>query len=293
MNTDISAIAARAKRVPASRGKTLPRRRGLRLWLALAVLAIMAGVWLVRSRWNADLLVLQHLHPTLPAGFWLAITLQGDGWVMFALVSALDGGRRTMVAVYLRCALLMALVTPLAKGLLAVPRPAASLPAGSLHIIGPQLLGSNSFPSGHALTAGGCAVILCMLLPRAGRPARTDWLLRGAIGLNMALVAYSRTAVGAHWPADVLLGFGLGILVALFALWTEHMAPWAERLQTRAGSAVIVLLQLAAAVAIFRLGADGRADPVVATALGVGALLLCWRSLRNLPGPALRQYHAG
>ena len=292
MNKDPARVAPDLARPPLT---DIPdcRWRQQIVWLTLSAFVLGIGSWLSQTHWNADLLLLQHAHATLPGWLWLTITIEGDGWVMFAVVSALDGGRRTMVAAYLRCALLLALLTPLAKALMAIPRPAAALPPGSLHIVGPQLLGSNSFPSGHALTAGACAVILCMLLPRGDRTPATDWLLRLAIGLDLALVAYSRTAVGAHWPADVLMGLGLGILVAIVALRAEDRSPWAARLQTRAGSAGIALLQLVAAVAIFRLGSDGRAEPAVALVLGVGTLLLFVRSLRQLPGQPLRHYHAG
>ncbi len=258
-------------------------------WLLLSALAVASGAWLMRSHWNTDLLVAQHRQPGLPGWLWLLVTVQGDGWVMFAFVSALDHGRRTLLAVYLRCALLLALLAPLAKSLLPVPRPAAMLPGGSLHVAGPLLVGANSFPSGHAMTAGACAAILCLLLPCGARAPVAVRMLRFAIGADMALVAYSRTAVGAHWPADALLGFGIGILVAVLAVQAEKREPWATRLQTRAGCAGIALLQLLAVAEIFRLGADGRAAPAVAVALGLAALLPASHTLRRLmnrPKPA-------
>ncbi len=63
----------------------------------------------------------------------------------------------------------------------------------------------NSFPSGHATTAGALAGALTLLCPRL----RVLWFSAAA------LVAASRVVVGAHYPGDVVAGFWLGIVAAL------------------------------------------------------------------------------
>jgi undecaprenyl-diphosphatase len=63
----------------------------------------------------------------------------------------------------------------------------------------------NSFPSGHAATAGAVACALTLLFPRWA----ALWLGAGA------LVAASRVVVGAHYPGDVVAGFWFGAVVAL------------------------------------------------------------------------------
>lgn len=62
-----------------------------------------------------------------------------------------------------------------------------------------------SFPSGHATTAGALLAACWILFPKWG------WLAM-PIGLY---VAVSRTAIGVHYPSDVLAGLMLGIFFTL------------------------------------------------------------------------------
>ena len=63
----------------------------------------------------------------------------------------------------------------------------------------------NSFPSGHASTAGAVACALTLLYPRW----RALWI--GAA----VLVAASRVIVGAHFPGDVIAGAWFGVVISL------------------------------------------------------------------------------
>lgn len=64
----------------------------------------------------------------------------------------------------------------------------------------------TSFPSGHATTFGALAAILVLWYPRL-RPFTFSACLAGA---------FSRIAAGAHYPSDVIAGFGLGFLFSIF-----------------------------------------------------------------------------
>lgn len=63
----------------------------------------------------------------------------------------------------------------------------------------------NSFPSGHASTAGALACALALLFPRW----RALWFTVAAVA------AASRVIVGSHYPADVVAGFWVGVVVTL------------------------------------------------------------------------------
>jgi undecaprenyl-diphosphatase len=65
---------------------------------------------------------------------------------------------------------------------------------------------SASFPSGHAATAAAGAFAFARLWPAAAAPA---WALA-------ALIAFSRVALGVHFPSDVVVGFILGAAAAWF-----------------------------------------------------------------------------
>lgn len=62
-----------------------------------------------------------------------------------------------------------------------------------------------AFPSGHATTAGATAMVVALLFPALHRPI----LAAGA------LVAASRILLEAHYPADVIAGFGFGAAFTL------------------------------------------------------------------------------
>ena len=70
-----------------------------------------------------------------------------------------------------------------------------------------------SFPSGHSTTMGAVAMVLMIWFPR------WRWPILGIC----ALAALTRIAAMAHYPSDVVAGFLLGLLYALF------LARWLAR----------------------------------------------------------------
>ncbi|HMZ77606.1 MAG TPA: phosphatase PAP2 family protein, partial [Rhodocyclaceae bacterium] len=101
----------------------------------------------------------------------------------------------------------------------------------------------DAFPSGHATTAFVVAAAVLLAWPDAPRRALTWGLLLLAAGL----VAFSRIAVGAHWPADVAVGACGGWLCgALGAALTARLRFWQKDAAIRlmAGIALIASLAL-------------------------------------------------
>jgi undecaprenyl-diphosphatase len=71
-----------------------------------------------------------------------------------------------------------------------------------------ELPGSSSFPSGHSATSFACATLLAYLMPRFAIP----------LYVLAALIAFSRSYVGVHYPLDVLAGAALGFVTAVSLL---------------------------------------------------------------------------
>lgn len=93
----------------------------------------------------------------------------------------------------------------LAKVTIALPRPVEVLGAGSVHGIVPPA-DPFSFPSGHAARAN---VVVASLWPTlSGR-------LRIAATLLVVWVGLSRINLGVHFPADVVAGVVVGVVVPL------------------------------------------------------------------------------
>ena len=186
-------------------------------WLALAL--ILAGALLHGSHWNQAAMLWGNGPGLLPDRVWAGLTLLAFGWSALILVAGADrgaeGGRAVLLAFLLGGGLAQVLKTWFAQ-----PRPGLVLPEGALHFIGSPVLSSPTMPSGHALAAFSIATLWVCLLRRDGRPL---WLQALAWAMGAAM-AFSRVAVGAHWPADILVGAGLGIAVA--ALCWQLQARW-------------------------------------------------------------------
>ncbi len=81
--------------------------------------------------------------------------------------------------------------------------------------------GGLSFPSSHAVNTTAAALVLAYFFPR-GR-----WWFAGFA----VIVGLSRIVVGVHYPADVLGGAAIGLIIASFVLWVSARLErwWMDR----------------------------------------------------------------
>lgn len=89
------------------------------------------------------------------------------------------------------------------------PRPLLALPPDTVHVLGEPKL-HHSLPSGHTAFAALVAATIWPLLGRRGRIAAVLFVL---------WVGASRMALGAHFPADVLAGALISLLVCGSLWW--------------------------------------------------------------------------
>ncbi|GGY53862.1 hypothetical protein GCM10011297_28210 [Bacterioplanes sanyensis] len=205
--------------------------------LALALLLIAAWVY-VTGNDTASFLWLNQQTQLLPDWLWANLTLLADTlWAVAALLIAASY-RPQLFGQALLLLLLGAVVVHAGKQGFDLGRPAQVLGADVFHIIGPTLR-NHSFPSGHSFTAMAAAGLLALHW-------RSWRILILTVG---ALAAFSRIAVGAHWPLDVLVGGALGLLTAWICVWWSQRQAWINSNGWRFTS--LLLLTLASVALIF------------------------------------------
>ena len=110
-----------------------------------------------------------------------------------------------VIAVFSLAYWLDGLLLGVLKPLLDFPRPPLALGLESVHVIGmPEY--HHSLPSGHSSFAMTVVASLWPVLSRNGRAAGVFFVL---------WVGISRISLGAHFPADVLAGFIISLVVVL------------------------------------------------------------------------------
>lgn len=182
--------------------------------------------------WNAELfLAINTFCQLFPAAMWTGFSLLGNTWGVFAVTSPLLVRAPRLMVAWLCAAPFAIVFARIGKGFIESPRPAAVLDNTQFRIVG-EALHNVSMPSGHTTTAFAVASGIYFALPAATRK-RHLWLF----GLA-ALAGLSRIAVGAHWPADVMVGAGLGVLSGVLGqkllarIHPRHFVPtdWSQRL---------------------------------------------------------------
>ncbi|MDR1662004.1 MAG: phosphatase PAP2 family protein [Azoarcus sp.] len=172
----------------------------------------------------------------LPASAWAGITHLGSTLGSFSLLSPALVWQPRWVAAVLLSAPFATVYTHAIKRLVDAPRPPAVLPPEVIHIIGAPLR-NHSFPSGHTLTVFVIAGVLALCVR-----APLVWLA----ALVAALVAFSRVAVGAHWPLDLFGGAAGGwAAAAIGCAWAARWRFW----ESMRGQRILAAFALAAAIA--------------------------------------------
>lgn len=177
---------------------------------------------LVVTRWRplrrldldiaADLNAAMSPHPALVTT-WKVVSEIGQPFtfqVLAVLTAVLLWRRgRAATAVFTAATVVLAgLVSNIVKWSVGRPRPDVADPL--THAAG------TSFPSGHALSSmAGVTVLLLVLTPLLARRARTVATAAGV--LVVAVIGFSRLALGVHYVSDVTAGWLLGLGWALAA----------------------------------------------------------------------------
>ena len=191
----------------------------LYLLLIMACLALFVLSQLADNNLQWFLQINHGSHDQVPATISALITELGNGAIVGTLAVILLVRQPSLAKRVLYATLLTAILMYGAKAFFAAPRPASLLALSDFYIIG-DVLKKKSFPSGHTTTAFTVAGVI--LLSSQYRRFRLCALL-----LAIA-AAWSRIAVGAHWPEDVFMGAALGLCIAglAFILSRQAFSPF-------------------------------------------------------------------
>ena len=215
---------------------------GLLVCCLLMAMALV-GIWF-GDAWQGGFLAGQALSSHLPPVFWESLTTLGDARVQLALMLPFClRYPRVFWALFLG-ALVAAAISRGLKVAFSFPRPAAVLDAAQITVIGAKLT-AHSIPSGHTVSAFSFVVAWLALFGLRAAPLVLIALLAG----------FSRVAVGAHWPVDVLAGALVGLLGGWLGLRLSRHFCWG--MGVRAHWFLVVLSVIAVATLPF----DGQGYP--------------------------------
>lgn len=220
------------------------RAQSFLLVFATMLLLFAWVVW--HSDMNREWLLAVHASHMGPAELWIFLTQGGDAGVVLLLLLVLGRSNRQGAALALKGFLIGSVVSPLLKMWWAVPRPLMVIDPALLNPMGNPPGSANAMPSGHALAVSTLVCLIVLMYPSLIRRKALFYpLILGGL-----VVAFSRVLVGAHWPADVLAGMGLGIWIAWLAMQSEKLWPWTSFLNTRPGNWLLLVLEASLAVFI-------------------------------------------
>lgn len=250
------------------------RLREPALW-AVPLLCLLGFVAIWATGSNETLFrALNRLGPFSSDALWANLTILGDTLVALALAGLLARRRPDILWGLLLAAVFATAWIHTLKPLVQALRPLSVLGPEQVHVIG-HALHAGSFPSGHTATVFTLAGVFML----RGVPRGLAWGLL----LIAVLAGISRSAVGAHWPLDLLAGAFGGWLAAAIGSWLVERWDWGVRDGPARGIRVFFLL---CAVALLGIHDTGYPQAqALQWAIGVAAVLglssVLWRDWRR------------
>lgn len=158
------------------------------------------------------------------------LTQMGNAMIFMSFLTIFILYAPSMWRALLPASLISGIISRLLKGAFGVPRPATVFDHDTFTIVGEQIHGYASCPSGHSITIfTTLTVVMFAFMPKELRN-RLIWCF--VIVLIGLLLASSRVGVGAHHPLDVIIGSTLGYLSGLLGIFVDRRFPvlfgWVE-----------------------------------------------------------------
>jgi membrane-associated phospholipid phosphatase len=193
------------------------------------------------------------LGPCAPA-LWSGLSVTGLALSAWIYLTAFAEGVPERAAQLLWVVVVGGVTASLIKHHVPSPRPFLALGAGHLGVIGTPL-SAGSMPSGHSAMAFAMLAVLAAEKRRLDERSAVGGLLASPLGLTLVallalLIALSRLAVGAHWPADACVGGGLGLVFGSLAPHAWPVAAMTRLLARPAGQRLMAAGLLVSAACI-------------------------------------------
>lgn len=190
-------------------------------WVAWSVPLIPIGIGAAlyySEAQQSTFLAINSVTRLAPDWVWTWITFLGNGWGVFAISLPLLVLAPRALSAGIFAGGIAAIVSPVLKNTFSLPRPAGILQEHEFYRIGEAVF-HKAMPSGHTLTAFAVASAYFFSVPAEKRkPFVLLLIVASAVGL-------SRTAIGAHWLTDVLVGAGLGLWCGLIGAQLANLLP--------------------------------------------------------------------
>jgi membrane-associated phospholipid phosphatase len=168
------------------------------------------------------------------------ISYLGDALILFPFIFIFLFIKPKLWEAIIISSLFTLITSAILKLIFAVPRPAAMINMETFTIMGRPNILHTSLPSGHSMTAFMViSVLLYAFMPKR-MSSKIIWAtLLIAIGL---IIGFSRVAVGAHYPLDVVVGCILGYIMAIFGIKITTRLNWLYWMKNKRLYPIIMLI---------------------------------------------------
>lgn len=140
------------------------------------------------------------------------------------------------------------------KNLLDIPRPATIFNTNDFTIIGEPAVGYSSCPSGHSISIFTTLIVILLAIIPIYKSLTTKILIQLSFITIGLFFAFSRVAVGAHHPLDVLLGCSIGYISAVLGIIINEKYPiWRWISNTKYYPIIILLLIICLVLMIIKI----------------------------------------
>lgn len=234
-------------------------------------LLMLLGLWLHHSPLNRSGFALLNQLWLVPPVWPSVLSVAGLGVSVLVLVAAWPRRPEGLLTGLLLAFVLGSVLVHGLKYGLNLPRPLAVLPAEAVRLIGLKVT-ARAMPSGHAAT------LFALLALLASHPQGRRWAT-AAVAVLALLVAWARVAAGAHWPADVLVGMGLGLWIGLAAQALLHRSSgrWLKTLRQPGPQRALRLFLFACALYLCLVPTEFPAAEPLPLLLAALAAWTAWR----------------